>query len=146
MILLWKSTSIPVAPLLKRQGAILPTFHRSRASLKLPMMLLCKGTCVLVAPLSKGRWAVLLLCSPVPASLVERQWKLIKNRKKLFKVDLHKPWNYQWYCYEKAPPPPFLTYERAEGQHSRHASILRRPCAYPHPLSLLVVVGYNVSL
>jgi len=32
------------------------------------------------------------------------------------------------------------------GKCSCHASILRRPCAYYSTISLLVVVGYNVSL
>jgi len=50
VIVLWKCTSVPVAPLLKGQGAIPPKFHRSLVSLKLPMMLLCKGTCAPAAP------------------------------------------------------------------------------------------------
>jgi len=64
----------------------------------------------------------------------------------LFHVNLDKPWNYQWYCYEKAPPPPLLPIERAKAQCPRHASILWHTCAYLHALSLLVVVGLNVSL
>jgi len=45
----------PVPPLLKGQEAIPPLFHRSRASLELPMMLLCKGTCAPMAPPFKGQ-------------------------------------------------------------------------------------------
>jgi len=63
----------PRFPLLKGQGEILPLFHRSPASLKLPMMLLCKGTCASVAPPSKGRGAMPPSCTPVPASL---SWRL----------------------------------------------------------------------
>ena len=39
---------------------------------------------------------------------------------------------------------PLLKEER--GKRSCHASILWRPCAYYSTLSLLVIVGYNVSL
>ena len=48
MIQLWKGTSAPVAPFSKGQGAMPPSFHRSPASLKLPMMLYVRA---LVPPL-----------------------------------------------------------------------------------------------
>ena len=69
MILFWKGTSAPIAPLSKEQGQITPSFHRFPASLKLPVMLLCKGTCASVAPLSKGRESLSPSCTPVPTFL-----------------------------------------------------------------------------
>jgi len=85
LILLLKGTS-PCYPYFKRPGGNAPSFHRSPASLKLPMMLLCKGTCAPIAPLSKGRGEVLPSCTSVPAFLVicsvlkywdQRKWKTL---------------------------------------------------------------------
>jgi len=43
---------------------------------------------------------------------------------KLFKVDLHKPWNLLWYCYPKAPRPRCHPSERSG---KCNAPTLRRP-------------------
>jgi len=34
----------------------------------------------------------------------------------LFQVDRDKPWNYLWYCYEKAPTPPLPSFSKAGRQ------------------------------
>jgi len=58
----------PCCSLVRRAGAILPSFQRSMASLILLMMLLCKGTCAPVPPF-KGQGAVSPSFTSIPASL-----------------------------------------------------------------------------
>jgi len=54
----------PVASLSEEQGEITPSFVRSPAYLKLPMMLLCKGTCAPVAPPFKGQEGIVPVMHP----------------------------------------------------------------------------------
>ena len=55
----------------------------------------------------------------------------------LRQVDLDKPRNYLWYCYEKAPPPPLPPFGRAGRQCSRSP--------VPGNLSWLYLVIYRGS-
>ena len=55
----------------------------------------------------------------------------------LFRVDLHKPWNDDWYCYEKAPLPCCPVYERAGGQW---------PPSFPRSPASLFATGFPGSL
>jgi len=94
MILLWKGTSAPVVSHLKGQGEIPPSFHRSPASLKLPMMLLCKGICAPVdIPFQRARgsasamhprsgvpWCQIVGHTPLTRSIgTQATWKIAAN-------------------------------------------------------------------
>ena len=58
----------------------------------------------------------------------------------LFQVDLDKPWNYLWYCCDKAPPPRCIPFGRVEG-----AMLL--PCLHsPAPLCMLFYTHSLYSL
>jgi len=64
----------------------------------------------------------------------------------LLQVDLDKPWNYLWYCYEKTPPPPLPAFWKGRGGNG---PAMPPFCGVPvhiilHALSLLVVVGYTM--
>jgi len=48
----------------------------------------------------------------------------------LFQVDLEKPYNSLWFCYEKAPLPLFPPFQKRREQYPRHFTTLRRPWNY----------------
>jgi len=52
-----------------------------------------------------------MLTSKVIIEIIEKhsEFPVLANIcNKLFKVDLDKPWNCLWYCYQKPPPSPPL--------------------------------------
>ena len=68
-----------------------------------------------------------------------------KSCMNLFQVDLDKPGNYLWYCYEKTPPPPLPTFWNGRGGNDTmppSSGVLVHIIL--HALSLLVVVGYTM--
>ena len=53
----------------------------------------------------------------------------------MFQVDLDKPWNYLWYCYEKAPLPTLHPFEEARGEMPPLSGVLGTETAILIPVN-----------
>jgi len=81
-----------------------------------------------------------MLTSKIITEIIENYSELSgcpNSCNKLFQVDLDKPWNYLWYCYEKAPPPPLHHFWKDRGANAP-------ACLYS--LASLCILFYTPSL
>jgi len=74
-----------------------------------------------------------MLTSKIIAEIIENHSQFLGARiaaTNLFQVDLDKPYNYLWLCYENAPRPPLPFFWKVRGKYPRHFTALRRPWNY----------------